>query len=96
MGTIEAGKDADLVLLDANPLEDIHNTTKIRAVMAPAGCTTALRSTRSLSMLSERRPKWNRQRPTGIDSARRQIQSLSAPPLDHSLLPGLVFLISRS
>jgi Amidohydrolase family len=33
-GTVEAGKDADLVLLDANPLDDIHNTTKIRAVVA--------------------------------------------------------------
>jgi imidazolonepropionase-like amidohydrolase len=33
VGTIEPGKAADLVLLDANPLSDIHNTRKIRAVM---------------------------------------------------------------
>ncbi len=32
-GTIAAGKNADLVLLDANPLDDIHNTQKIRAVV---------------------------------------------------------------
>jgi hypothetical protein len=32
-GTIEPGKSADLVLLDANPLDDIHNTQKIRAVI---------------------------------------------------------------
>ena len=32
-GTIEPGKSADLVLLDANPLDDIHNTQKIRAVL---------------------------------------------------------------
>jgi hypothetical protein len=32
MGTIEAGKAADLVLLDADPLVNIHNTKKIRAV----------------------------------------------------------------
>ena len=32
-GTIEPGKSADLVLLDANPLDDIHNTQRIRAVI---------------------------------------------------------------
>jgi imidazolonepropionase-like amidohydrolase len=32
-GTIEKGKRADLVLLDANPLESISNTRKIRSVV---------------------------------------------------------------
>jgi Amidohydrolase family len=34
LGTIAPGKPADLALLDADPLRDIHNTTKIRAVIA--------------------------------------------------------------
>jgi cytosine/adenosine deaminase-related metal-dependent hydrolase len=34
LGTVTAGKQADLVLLNANPLDDIHNTRKIRAVIA--------------------------------------------------------------
>jgi imidazolonepropionase-like amidohydrolase len=33
-GTVEAGKFADLVLLDANPLDDIRNTQKITGVVA--------------------------------------------------------------
>ncbi len=32
-GTIEKGKAADLLLLDANPLADIHNTSRIIAVV---------------------------------------------------------------
>jgi hypothetical protein len=32
LGTIEAGKIANLVLLEADPLADIHNTTKIQGV----------------------------------------------------------------
>jgi imidazolonepropionase-like amidohydrolase len=32
-GTVEPRKVANLVMLDANPLEDIHNTQKISAVV---------------------------------------------------------------
>jgi imidazolonepropionase-like amidohydrolase len=33
LGTVENGKEANLVVLDANPLEDIRNTKKIHAVV---------------------------------------------------------------
>jgi adenine deaminase len=32
-GTVSPGKAADLIVLDANPLEDIHNSSKIHAVI---------------------------------------------------------------
>lgn len=34
LGSVEAGKQADLVVLTADPLADIHNTNKIEAVFA--------------------------------------------------------------
>jgi imidazolonepropionase-like amidohydrolase len=34
VGTIEAGKRADLIILDANPLESISNIRKVRSVVA--------------------------------------------------------------
>jgi hypothetical protein len=34
LGTVEAGKLADLVLLDGDPLADIHNVSRIAAVIA--------------------------------------------------------------
>lgn len=33
-GTVQVGRRADVLLLDADPLQDIHNTTRIRAVVA--------------------------------------------------------------
>ena len=32
-GVVAAGKEADLILLDANPLEDIRNSRRIHGVM---------------------------------------------------------------
>jgi imidazolonepropionase-like amidohydrolase len=33
-GTVERGKRADLVILDGNPLENISNVRRVRAVVA--------------------------------------------------------------
>jgi imidazolonepropionase-like amidohydrolase len=34
LGTVEIGKQADMVLLDADPLADIRNTRKIHTVIS--------------------------------------------------------------
>jgi imidazolonepropionase-like amidohydrolase len=47
-GTITAGKVADLVLLDANPLRDINNTRRIAAVVANGRFIDATERTRLL------------------------------------------------
>ena len=33
VGTIEAGKEADLLVLDADPLDDVENLTRVAAVL---------------------------------------------------------------
>ena len=48
-GTVEKGKVADLVLLDANPEEDIRNTRKIAAVVANGRCYSREQLDRILS-----------------------------------------------
>lgn len=50
LGTVEKGKIADLVLLEANPLDDIHNTTKIAAVVRDG---RLLRQTELQELLAE-------------------------------------------
>ncbi|WP_158881828.1 amidohydrolase family protein [Amycolatopsis anabasis] len=49
MGTVTAGKVADLVLLDANPLADIRNTQKIHAVVTKGRLITAEQRLRMLA-----------------------------------------------
>ena len=45
LGTVEAGKSADFVVLDANPLDDITNTRRINAVLHARRCRRSCGST---------------------------------------------------
>lgn len=54
VGTVEAGKFADLILLDANPLNDIKNTRKISGVFVNGRWLDKARISAMLSDLSKR------------------------------------------
>lgn len=54
VGTVEVGKFADLVLLDANPLDDIHNTRKISGVFFNGRWVSKERIDMMLSDLAKR------------------------------------------
>ncbi len=53
-GTIEAGKRADLVLLEANPLEDIRNSSRIEAVVVGGRWLDAAERERMIQAAVER------------------------------------------
>jgi imidazolonepropionase-like amidohydrolase len=55
-GTIEPGKRADLVLLSANPLEDIRNTTRIELVSVGGRCLERPELERMVRTATERIP----------------------------------------
>ncbi len=54
IGTIEVGKFADLILLEANPLLDIHNTRKIAGVFVNGVWLSASKINTMLSELSKK------------------------------------------
>jgi cyclophilin family peptidyl-prolyl cis-trans isomerase len=70
LGTLEKGKLADLVILDADPLADIHNIRKVRSVMKSGQTIDLARlpekrvlSTPSKPLLNPDAPEMNRQAP---------------------------------
>lgn len=56
-GTVETGKRADLVLLDADPLADIANTRRIRAVIVGGRYLDRASLDRKMAALAARNPR---------------------------------------
>ena len=85
-GTVEAGKIADLVLLDADPLNNIGNTQKIDAVFFDgrefdrSGLVAMLQNVEALASLREM--LLNTTREKGADAAVAQYRELRAAHTD--------------
>ena len=58
LGTLEAGKLADLVVLDANPLENIRNSDKVRSVMLGGRLFDAATLNEQVTGNRTRQPYW--------------------------------------
>lgn len=68
VGTVEVGKNADLILLDANPLEDISNIRKISGVFADGKWVSNEDIDKMLSELAAK----NEQNKTNFDWQKRR------------------------
>jgi imidazolonepropionase-like amidohydrolase/Tol biopolymer transport system component len=58
LGTLEPGKLADLVVLDANPLENIRDTDKVRSVMLGGRLYDAATLNEQVTGTRQRQPYW--------------------------------------
>ena len=58
IGSLEKGKLADLVSLDANPMDDIRNTDKIDKVMLGGRLYDAKTMNETVTGTSKRAPYW--------------------------------------
>jgi hypothetical protein len=58
-GSVETGKHADLLILDANPLVDIRNTQRIHVVVVEGRLLDAQEREKALAFVSEQNASWS-------------------------------------